>query len=71
MGIREFYKGFENINVSPSKMVANLSILSLYAINLLFLRNPILYDVDNDSYCHELSFLFNIEHRELTDAMQL
>lgn len=70
MGVREFYRGFESLNVKPSYLVANISILGLYAINLFapaeyhyymlwFLAVVIM----------SLLTLFNIENRELTDAM--
>lgn len=70
MGVREFYHGFENLNVKPSFMVANISILGLYAVNLFapaeyhyymlwFLAVIIM----------SLLYLFNIEKRELADAM--
>jgi phosphatidate cytidylyltransferase len=70
MGIREFYHGFESLNIKPSNLVANISILGLYAINLF---------VPSDYQYYMLWFiavvimslltLFNIEKRELADAM--
>ena len=70
MGVREFYHGFENLNIKPSYLVASISILGLYAINLFapaeyhyymlwFLAVVIM----------SLLYLFNIENRELADAM--
>lgn len=70
LGIREFYKGFESLNISPSKMVANLSILSLYAINLFAPSVHQLYMLWIMAVIvMSFLYLFNIEHRELTDAM--
>lgn len=70
MGVREFYRGFESLNVKPSFLVANISILGLYAINLF---------ASTEYHYYMLWFLaviimsllslFNIENRELTDAM--
>ena len=70
MGVREFYNGFKAIGVNPSYMAANMSILGLYAINLFapaeyhyymlwFLAVVLI----------SLLYLFNIEERELSDAM--
>jgi phosphatidate cytidylyltransferase len=70
MGVREFYHGFESLNIKPSYMVANISILALYAINLFIPEN-------NDYYMlwflavilMSLLTLFDIEKKELADAM--
>lgn len=70
MGVREFYHGFESLNIRPSYMVANVSILGLYAINLFA-------PADSNYYMFwflavvimSLLYLFNIENRELADAM--
>jgi phosphatidate cytidylyltransferase len=70
MGVREFYHGFESLKIKPSYMVANISILALYAINLFV-------PADNNYYMlwflavviMSLLYLFNIENRELSDAM--
>ncbi len=70
MGIREFYKGFENINIKPSLLIANVSILAVYAINLFA---PTQYQYYMLWFMAviimSLLYLFNIEHRELADAM--
>ena len=70
MGVREFYHGFEALKIKPSYLVANISILALYAINLFA-------PADNNYYMlwflavviMSLLYLFKIESRELTDAM--
>lgn len=70
MGVREFYHGFESLKIKPSYMVANISILALYAINLFA-------PADSNYYMlwflavviMSLLYLFNIENRELADAM--
>lgn len=70
MGVREFYHGFENLNVKPSYLVASISILGLYAINLFA---PAEYHYYMLWFLvvvvMSLLTLFNIENRELTDAM--
>lgn len=70
MGVREFYKSFETIGVSPSHLVANFSILILYGINLFFVDQ---YEVYMLWFfvvvVLSLLYLFQIEKRELIDAM--
>lgn len=70
MGTREFYHGFENLQIKPSYLVANISILGLYSINLFA---PAEYQYDMFWFIAviimSLLYLFNIEHRELADAM--
>ncbi len=70
MGVREFYHGFESLNIKPSYMVANVSILGLYAINLFA---PAEYQYYMFWFIFvvilSLLYLFNISKRELTDAM--
>lgn len=70
MGVREFYQGFEQINIKPSYRVANLSILGLYAVNL-FAPAEIHYYMFwlFAVVILSLIYLFNIENRELNDAM--
>jgi phosphatidate cytidylyltransferase len=70
MGVREFYHGFESLNIRPSNLAAYISILGLYAINLF---------APDDYHFYMLWFLaviiisllylFNIEERDLADAM--
>jgi len=70
MGVREFYHGFESLNVKPSFMVANISILGLYAINLFAPAEDNFYMVWFLAVViMSLLYLFNIEKRELVDAM--
>jgi phosphatidate cytidylyltransferase len=70
MGIREFFRGFENLNIKPSHMVANISILGLYAIILFapakyqFYMLWIMAVIVMSLLC-----LFDIEHKEPADAM--
>lgn len=70
MGVREFYHGFENLNIKPSYLVANLCILGLYAVNLF---TPEVYGLYMLWFLAvvvlSLLYLFNIENRELADAM--
>lgn len=70
MGVREFYHGFENLNVKPSFMVANISILGLYAINLFAPTEYNFYMVWFLAVViMSLLYLFHIEKRELADSM--
>lgn len=70
MAVREFYRGFENLNIKPSYMVANISILGLYAINIFASEKYNLYMLwFAVSILLSLLYLFNIEKRELADAM--
>jgi phosphatidate cytidylyltransferase len=70
MGVREFYHGFEAINVKPSYVVANICILGLYAINLFAPEVYALYMLWFMAVVvMSLLYLFNIENRELADAM--
>lgn len=70
MGVREFYHGFESMKIRPSYLVANISILGLYAINLFA---PTVYDYYLFWFpavvIMSLLYLFDIEHRGLADAM--
>lgn len=70
MGAREFYRGFESLNIRPSYMVANISILALYTINLFVPDDYTFYMVWFLAVVvMSLLYLFNIEKRELADAM--
>ncbi len=70
LGVREFYHGFESIKIKPSYMVANISILGLYAINLFAPLNDQFYMLwFLVVIIMSLLYLFNIENREIADAM--
>lgn len=70
MGVREFYHGFESLNIKPSYVAANISILGLYAINLFAAEAYHFYMLWFLAVIIiSLLYLFNIEHRELADAM--
>jgi len=67
--IREFYRGFEKIEIKPSYLIANISILSLYGINL-FIKDYQYYMLWFFAVIIlSLLYLFKIEERQLTDAM--
>lgn len=67
--IREFFHGFEEIGIKPSYLVANISILGLYGINL-FTNNYHYYMVwFFIVVLMSLLYLFKIEERQLADAM--
>jgi phosphatidate cytidylyltransferase len=70
MGVREFYHGFENLNIKPSYLVASISILGLYAINLFAPEINEYYMLWFIAVIiMSLLYLFNIENRELADSM--
>lgn len=70
MGVREFYHGFEALNIKPSYLVANICILGLYAINLFAYENTEYYMLWFLAVIiMSLLTLFDIENKELADAM--
>lgn len=70
MGVREFFQGFERIGIKPSYRVANLSILGLYAVNLFAPSQHQFYMFWFFAVViMSLIYLFNIDQRELSDAM--
>jgi phosphatidate cytidylyltransferase len=70
MGVREFYHGFETLNIKPSYLVANISILGLYAINLFVPQKLEYYMLwFLTVIIMSLLTLFDIENKELSDAM--
>ena len=67
--VREFYRGFESLDIKPSNLVANISVLGLYAINL-FTSNYQYYMLWFAMVIlMSLLYLFKIEERQLSDAM--
>lgn len=70
LGVREFYHGFEGMNIRPSYLVANISLLGLYAINLFAPLNEQFYMLWFLAVIvMSLLYLFNLENREIADAM--
>lgn len=70
MGIREFYRGFEKLNIKPSYLIANISILALYAVNLFAPMNYHYYMLWFTAVIFmSLFYLFKMEERRLEDAM--
>lgn len=70
VGVREFYRGFENMGVKPSNLVANVSILGLYAINIFTSGEDQFYMFWFTAVVLlNLLYLFKIEERQLADAM--
>lgn len=70
MGVREFYRGFENLNIKPSYTAAYISILGLYAVNLFAPAEYLYYMLWLAAVLIiSMLYLFNIEKRELADAM--
>lgn len=69
LGVTEFYRGFEAMDIRPSRLVGWFSALALYAIIVL--------DMDKTFYflwffavvAASLLYLFNIEERKLEDGM--
>jgi phosphatidate cytidylyltransferase len=70
LGVREFYRGFEKLNAKPSYVIAGVSILGLYAIDL-FRPAEYQYYMLWVAAVLFMSFLylFNVAGRGLTDAM--
>lgn len=70
MGVREFYRGFESLKIKPSGLVANVSILGLYAINLFAVDTQYLYQLWFFAVIlMSLLYLFKIEERRLEDCL--
>ncbi len=70
MAVREFFHGFEKDNIHPSYLVANLSALGLYSINVFFPLDYQYYMLWLVSVVIlSMLYLFRIEKRELVDAM--
>ncbi|MDD2218162.1 MAG: phosphatidate cytidylyltransferase [Eubacteriales bacterium] len=70
IGVKEFYGGFRSINIKPSYAIALFSIASLYALNML--------QVKEEAYMHlwffgvvllSLIYLFRVDFRALEDGM--
>lgn len=69
MGVREFYKGFEAMDIRPNFIIACISAAGLYAINIAGGRYEWYMLWLFASVLLSLLYLFNIEHRKLEDAM--
>ena len=70
VGVKEFYRGFENMGVKPSSFIANISILGLYAINIFTSGADQLYMLWFAMVVFlNLLYLFKIDQRQLADAM--
>lgn len=75
MGVHEFYKGFETTGAKPSRLVAGVSIILLYGINIL--TNQSLTSDSNITIMGwiflvvlmSFLYLFKINEREIKDAM--
>ena len=69
MAVREFYKGFEALEVKPCYTVAYAAVLGLYAINI-FTKDYHWYMVwFFGCVLASLLYLFRIEERKLEDAL--
>lgn len=77
MGVREFYKGFESLNIHPGFSIGYFMLTALYAIHLLSgyggvleqLRQPLYMCWFFLSILLSLLYLFKIEERRLEDGM--
>lgn len=69
MGVREFYNGFEKMDVKPSFAVAVVMAVALYALNLADVRFEWYMLWFFVAVLVSMLYLFNIEHRKLEDAM--
>ena len=81
LAIREFFNGFENIDIKPSKMIAYVSAAALYAIDLLSSAGFQIAGVTFSTYDNKwvllwfacviiasLLYMFNVEKRSLADG---
>lgn len=69
MGVREFYNGFRTMDIKPSFAIACVSAVALYAVNFFCERYEWYMLWFFGVVLISLLYLFNIEHRKLSDAM--
>lgn len=69
MGVREFFNGFQTLNIKPSYMAAYISTIALYGINLFTTEFRWYMLWFFGSVLLSLLYLFKIEERKLEDAM--
>ncbi len=69
LGVREFYKGFERLDIKPSYVVGVISAIGLYGVFLLDGQLEWYLFWGFLSVLGSLLYLFDIEHRKLEDAM--
>lgn len=69
LGVREFFKGFESLEIKPSYPIAVGSAVGLYGIFLLGGQTEWYLFWGFASVLASLLYLFNIENRKLEDAM--
>ena len=80
MAVREFYRGFKELNIKPSYPIAVGSTIALYVIGMIsYLGNPDISLIFSSNYMIMLwmfatvlaclLYLFKIEKRRLEDAM--
>jgi len=69
LGVREFFKGFGTMGIKPSFPIAVISAIGLYAIFLLGGQTEWYLCWIFLTVLASLLFLFNIENRQLEDAM--
>ena len=69
LGVREFFKGFESLEIKPSYPIAVGSAVGLYAIFLFHEQTEWYLLWAFLSVLASLLYLFNIEKRKLEDAM--
>ncbi|NLP29878.1 MAG: phosphatidate cytidylyltransferase [Clostridiales bacterium] len=69
VGIREFFRGFNNIGVAPSYFIGYLAAITLYIIAFLELNNFYNLLWFYGVIVLSLLYLFKIDRRELADAM--
>lgn len=69
IGVREFYGAFENVKIKPSYIVANISILFLYGINLFLRAYPEMYLMWLGAVViMGMLYMFNITERKINDG---
>lgn len=68
-GVREFYNGFQNIGIKPSYLIGYGSVIFLYAITIFALPVQFYMLWFFAVILSSLLYMFNIEKKELSDAM--
>lgn len=69
MGVREFYKAFENIGIKPSHVIAYIMTAILYAINIFTDKAEFYVGWCFITILVSLLYLFNVDVRKLEDSM--
>lgn len=69
MGVSEFYRGFENLKVKPSRLIGWISAITLYAIIIFNGDETLFFLWFYGVVALSLLYLFSIDNRQLIDGM--